>query len=176
MEKGLVQVYTGDGKGKTTAAIGQGIRAVGRGNKVYMLQFLKGGETGELETIKRIHPDFQIFRFEKSRNFVWNLNEEELKELKEEIQEAFDFAQKVLENGECDILILDEVMGVISNKLYPLENIIEIIKSRNEKIEVVLTGRNVPDEIKEIADYVSEVKCIKHPFEKGVPARKGIEF
>lgn len=176
MEKGLIQVYTGTGKGKTTAAIGQGIRTIGRGNKVYMVQFLKSGMTGELETVKRLEPDFKIFRFEKPKGFVWNLTQEQLEELKGEIRQAFDFIKEVLNNKECDMLIMDEIMGVLSNKLLDVTDVVRLLKGKPEDMEIILTGRNVPEEIREIADYISDINCVKHPFEKGIPAREGIEF
>ena len=107
LEKGLIQVYTGDGKGKTTAALGQALRAVGAGYRVYMVQFLKGGSTGELEAAKRLEPEFRIFRFEKERGFFWTLSDSEKKELKSEVNRAFEFIRKWC-GEKCNILILDE--------------------------------------------------------------------
>ena len=176
MIQGMVQVYTGNGKGKTTAAIGQGIRSVGRGLKVYMIQFLKSGETGELKTCNQLGDCFQIFRFEKPRGFFWKLKEEEKKALKEEIEKAFGFAQKVVNNNQCDVLILDEIMGVMSNQVIAVEQICTLIKSKPANMELILTGRNVPQEVVDLADYVSEIQAVKHPMDNGVPARKGIEY
>lgn len=176
MDKGLIQVYTGEGKGKTTAAIGQGIRACGRGKRVYMVQFLKGSETGELLTLKNLEPGFKVFRFEKERGFIWSLCESEIKELKSEISKAFEFVKETLKAGACDVLILDEIMAVLSNRLIEFEDLIDIVKNKPENIELILTGRNVPEEIVELADYVSQIGCIKHPFEKGIAAREGIEY
>ncbi|MCX7842483.1 MAG: cob(I)yrinic acid a,c-diamide adenosyltransferase [Clostridia bacterium] len=176
MEKGLIQVYTGEGKGKTTAAVGQGIRALGRGNRVYMVQFLKSGPSGELEIIKRLEPDFKLFRFEKQRGFVWTLNEEQREELKGEIRKGFEFIKMVLNNKECDVLIIDEIMGVLSNKFLDVNEVVGVLKNKPESIEIIMTGRNVPEEIAEAADYISDIKCVKHPLQKGIPAREGIEF
>lgn len=176
MEKGLIQVYTGDGKGKTTAAIGQAVRAIGRGYKVYMVQFLKGGDSGELHTVKRLEPDFKIYRFEKNRGFFWTLSDEEKRELKREIDEAFEFVKKVIETNECDILILDEIMGVIQNGLLTVEQVLELLEKKPISMEIILTGRNVPKEIEEKADLVTEMKMIKHPFQKGIGGRLGIEY
>ncbi|WP_010252131.1 cob(I)yrinic acid a,c-diamide adenosyltransferase [Acetivibrio cellulolyticus] len=176
MDKGLVQVYTGEGKGKTTAAIGQGIRAYGRGKIVYMLQFLKSSETGELMALKKFEPGFKVFRFEKQRGFVWNLGKEEIEELKGEIAKAFDFVRNTFKEKSCDVLILDEIMGVLGNGLIDIDFVLDVIKGKPEQVELILTGRNVPAEIIEVADYVSQIACIKHPFEKGIPAREGIEF
>jgi cob(I)alamin adenosyltransferase len=173
---GLIHVYTGDGKGKSTAAFGLAIRACGSGKKVFIIQFLKSHPTSELKAIERFGNDVQVFRFEKPRDFVWNLNDKEKQELKNEVQEAFSFACEVMRDGKCELLILDEIMGAIKNDFIATKDLIKSLKSRKKEMEVVLTGRNVPDDILEIADYVSEVKCIKHPYEKGIPARKGIEF
>ena len=173
-KKGLIHVYTGDGKGKTTASIGLGIRAVGREFKVVMIQFLKSSDTGELKTIEKLE-NFEVYRFERPRGFFWTLNEIEKQELQEDIDKAIDFAKERLESGDCDMLILDEVMGSIKNNLVDVDMLVKILKNRKPHIEVILTGRNAPDEIIEIADYISEIRPIKHPFEKGIPARKGIE-
>lgn len=176
LERGYVQVYTGNGKGKTTAAVGQAVRAVGNGLKVYMLQFLKTEPTGELEVAKLIGDRFQIFRFESNKGFFWNLNEEEKKILKSEIDSAYNFAMDVIKNSSCDVFILDEIMGVLSNKLLTEEQVIELIDKKAINMELILTGRNVPDSIKDKADLVTEMKEIKHYMAKGVYVRKGIEY
>jgi len=176
LEKGYVQVYTGNGKGKTTAAVGQAIRAVGNGLKVYMLQFLKTEPTGELEIAKLIGDKFQVFRFESKKGFYWTLNEEEKKILKSEIDKAYNFAMKVINNSSCDVFILDEIMGVLSNKLLTEEQVIELIDKKPINMELILTGRNVPDPIKNKADLVTEMKEIKHYMQKGVYVREGIEY
>lgn len=176
MEKGLIQVYTGNGKGKTTAAVGQGMRAAGSGNRVYMIQFLKSGHTGEISTLKRLEPDFMLFRFEKQRDFFWKLSEQEKLDLKKEITAAFEFAVASVRDGKCDVLILDEIMGAIGNGLLPAKEVEEFLKSKPESVEIILTGRNVPDSILSLADYVSDINCVKHPFQRGIAARKGIEY
>ncbi|KPU42208.1 Cob(I)yrinic acid a,c-diamide adenosyltransferase [Oxobacter pfennigii] len=176
LKQGLVQVYTGSGKGKTTAALGQAFRAAGNGLKVYMVQFLKSGTTGELTSVKKMSPDFQIFRFEKPAGFFYTLSDEEKAQLKKEIEKAFEFCKDVIKKQECDVLILDEIMGVLGNKLLNVEEVLEFIKSKPEKMELIMTGRNVPDEIAAAADLVTEMREIKHYYSKGIPARKGIEF
>jgi len=175
LEKGLIQVYTGDGKGKTTAALGQGLRACGRGLKVYMVQFLKGGDTGELHSVKKLYPLFKIFRCEKERGFFWTLSEREKRELKEEIDNGFEFIKDVIENEECDILIIDELLGVLSNKLLETDDVIKLLAAKPENMEIIITGRNASKEIIEAADLVTEMKQIKHYFNNGVHAREGIE-
>jgi len=176
LKKGYVQIYTGNGKGKTTAAVGLATRASGNEYMVTMVQFLKGGATGELISAKRLQPYFNIYRFEKPRGFFWTLNDAEKEELKEEIQEAYRFCLKQLEEKACDILIMDEVMGALSNNLLTEEQLIELIDKKPEDIELIMTGRNVPERIIEKANLVTEMKEIKHYYTEGVPARKGIEF
>ena len=176
MKKGLIQVYCGNGKGKTTAAIGQGIRATGHGYKVIMIQFLKGRPTGELETLKRLEPEFKVFKFEKQTKFIFEMDEEQKKDLQSDIRNALNFARKVLDTRECDVLILDEILGVVENELLEEEELIKIINNKSEHIELILTGRVVPERIKSLADYISTIEETAHPFYKGVAARKGIEY
>lgn len=176
LEKGYVQVYTGNGKGKTTAALGLGLRAAGDNFSVYMVQFLKTSKTGEIESVKKLDNNFKIFRFEKKRGFFWTLNDEEKKELKTEVQKAYEFCLDTLENSLCDILIMDEVMGALSNKLLSVEQITKLIDEKPENMELVLTGRNVPEAIAEKADLITEMKDIKHYMDKGIAAREGIEY
>jgi cob(I)alamin adenosyltransferase len=175
-KKGCVQVYTGNGKGKTTAAVGLAVRAAGRGLRVYMVQFLKSQNTGELESAKKLEPNFKIFRFEKNRGFFWTLKDEEKKELKEEVQLAYSFCLQSLKEGQCDILIMDEIMGALSNNLVSKEQILELVDIKPENIELILTGRDVPQVIIDKADLVTEMREIKHYYNKGIVSRKGIEY
>lgn len=176
IKEGFIEIYTGEGKGKTTVALGLGMRAAGNKMTVYMVQFLKGGETGELASIKKLEPYFKVFRFEKKRDFFWNLSDEEKDELKGEIRNAYDFCTDVLKNQKCDILIMDEIMGVLINRLLSEEDILKLMELKPKNVELVLTGRNVPLNIINKADLVTEMKPIKHYFEKGIAARKGIEY
>lgn len=176
MDKGFVQVYCGKGKGKTTAAIGLGIRAIGRDLKVIMIQFLKHADTGECKTLKLLEPKFKVFHFEKPRGFTWTLTPEERQEQKAEIKNAINFARKVLDTGECDVLILDEILGAIQAGFVEEEEICDIIQNKPDGIELILTGRVLPDKIAEYADYISEIEAIRHPMTKGIGAREGIEY
>lgn len=176
LNTGYVQIYTGNGKGKTTAAVGQGVRAAGSGLKVIMVQFLKGTQTGELHSLKKLEPDFKIVRFEKPRGFFWTLSDEEKIELKKDIDTGFEFCKNVIKNNECDMLIIDEIMGVLADKLLTIEEVSDFIKSKPKDMELILTGRDVPEKIAECANLITEMKDIKHYFSEGVPARKGIEF
>ncbi|MGC1120073.1 MAG: cob(I)yrinic acid a,c-diamide adenosyltransferase [Candidatus Methanofastidiosia archaeon] len=173
MEKGLVHVYTGNGKGKTTAALGLAIRAAGHGLKVCMIQFMKGRiNYGELETAKLI-PNFEIKQVGRP-DFVSRENPDP-----EDIrlaQEGFEYAKTVISSGQYDMVILDEINVAMDFRLIPRHHVIALIKEKPETVELVLTGRECPPDIVEIADYVTEVLEIKHPYSKGVKARKGIEW
>lgn len=175
LKEGYVQVYTGNGKGKTTAAMGLAFRAAGDGMEVKIVQFLKSWKTGELEAASKFS-NMEIYRFEKVKGFTWDLNEEELAQLKKEVRDAFTFVKKLVENRECDILILDEIMAAISAEFISDEEVLSLINSKPRDMELILTGRNVPNKILERADLVTEMKEIKHYYEKGVNAREGIEF
>ncbi|SHJ64231.1 cob(I)alamin adenosyltransferase [Clostridium cavendishii DSM 21758] len=176
LKKGYIQIYTGNGKGKTTAALGLGLRASGDNLVTYMIQFLKNSDTGELKAVENLGGNFKIFRFESPKDFVWNLNPNEIDILKKEINEAYLFAMSVLEKKECDILILDEIMGVLGNKFLTEEQVLTLMEKKPDDIELVMTGRNVPKTIEEKADLITEMKPIKHYFNKGVEAREGIEY
>lgn len=174
--KGLVHIYTGNGKGKTTAAIGLGIRAYGRGLKVLMVQFLKGSETGEMKALEKLAPGFGLYRTGEVKGFIWNMNEEQKENLKKSEKGTLDYAVKAGSNGDWDVLIMDEVMASITNRLINVHDVLNLIKNKPDKLEIVMTGRNAPAELIELADYVSEINEIKHPFNKGLAARKGIEY
>lgn len=176
LSKGLVQVYTGNGKGKTTAALGQALRAVGRGLRVYMIQFLKTEDTGEIHSVQMLNPKFKIFRFENPRGFFWTLKDYEKLELKEEVRKAFEFCKEVFLSSQCDILILDEIMGVISNGLLPIDEVIDFINSKPLNMELIMTGRDAPLEIINVSDLVTEMREIKHYYNQGVGLRQGIEY
>lgn len=173
--KGLVHIYTGDGKGKTTAAVGLGIRAWGRGKKVLMVQFLKGMESGELIAISKLNSNFIINPGKSIGKFTWEMNEEELQKAATLQKEQFDYALKEMKTNKWDVLILDEIMAAITIKMIPLEDVLELIRCKPDKLEIVMTGRNAPDELIQVADYVSDIREVKHPFSKGIPARRGIE-
>lgn len=176
MEKGLVHIYTGDGKGKTTSAIGLGIRAFGRGFKVLLAQFLKGMDTGELHVLENLGPNFEIYRHKNVKGFFWNMNDQQKEELKKSVREGFQHVKEEIASEKWDMVILDEIMGTIHNKLIDTSEVAELIKNKPVKLELILTGRNAPQELIALADYVSEIKAIKHPMDQGIKARKGIEY
>ncbi len=173
IEKGLVQVYTGNGKGKTSAAFGLALRAIGRGLKVYIIQFIKGGfDYGELYVIDRL-PNLTLKAFGQGKFITEFPPSSKDKEI---AKETLQLAKEVVQSGEYDIVILDEINVALSLHLIKTEEVIELIKNKPKHVELVLTGRYAPKEIIEIADLVTEMKEIKHPFQKGIPPRKGIEY
>jgi len=174
--QGLVHIYTGDGKGKTTAAVGLGIRACGRGLRVLMVQFLKGSPTGEVKTIEKLNPGFVIHRGNEIKKFTWEMSMEELEEAKRVQQEIFNYAGSAASSNAWDMIILDEIMAAVAADMVSIADVAGFIKSKPCDLEVVLTGRNAPNELIQLADYVSEIKAVKHPMDKGIPAREGIEL
>lgn len=175
MEQGLVQVYTGEGKGKTTAAFGLAMRAAGRGFRVVILQFLKGEETGELLFIEKNAPGIEVRRFNSQRKFSWTMNERELALLRSQTREGFDHAARLLRESGCDLLILDEVMAALNAGFITEAELLDLVARRPAGVELVLTGRNAPQALIRAADLVTEMRAVKHPFEKGIAARTGIE-
>lgn len=172
---GLVHIYTGDGKGKTTASIGLGLRAWGRGMKVLMVQFLKGMESGEVIAADKLGPTFTINPGRSMKKFTWQMNESELKEASMAQQEQFKYVLKEIKSNQWDLVILDEIMATIHANMITVEKILELIENKPEKLELVLTGRNAPDALIKKADYVSRIDGVKHPFNKGTQSRIGIE-
>jgi len=173
LEKGLVQVYTGDGKGKTSAAFGLALRAVGRGLKVYIIQFIKGGfDYGELYIVEKI-PNLKLATFGRGK-FVTEIPPSE--EDSKLAREAFELAKRVVKGGEYDVVVLDEVNVALNLKMINIEEVIDLIKNKPKHVELILTGRYAPVQIIDAADLVTEMREVKHPYTQGVPPRKGIEF
>jgi cob(I)alamin adenosyltransferase len=173
VELGMVQVYTGDGKGKTTAAVGLAMRAIGKGLKVLMIQFLKGREYGELVTARRLAGDFEIVQCGLD-TFV-KRGEPSAEDLRL-AQEGLERARRAIMSGEYDIVILDEVNVAVALGVLSVSEVLPLIDDRPPGVELVLTGREAPDEFLERADIITEMKCIKHCYDDGVPLREGIEF
>ena len=171
---GLIHIYTGDGKGKTTAALGLILRASGRGLHVVLGQFLKGRETGELHTLSLL-PGVRVFRGKPLTKFSFQMNEQEKAEV---LQSHNEFIQELAwycRQEETDLLVLDEVIGACGTHLLDESLLIDFLKHKPKHLEVVMTGRNPSPELLELADYVSEICKRKHPCDKGIPAREGIE-
>ncbi len=173
MERGLIQVYTGNGKGKTTAALGLALRAVGRGLKVLVVQFMKGQATGEIEAGQRLSPLLTIHKTGRDA-FVSRSNPDPLDLA--EARRGFALAAEALAGPTHDIVILDEINTAIDFGLVPLADLLHLIDSKPGTVELVLTGRNARPEILDKADLVTEMVERKHYFRKGIPAREGIEM
>lgn len=167
----LIQVYTGNGKGKTTAALGMAIRAAGAGLKVYIGQFVKGRHYSELNSLKKIK-QIKVGQFGKGCFIKKIPGKEDLKLAKNGLEKI----KKIIAARIYDVVILDEINIALKLKLLNLKDVIKVIKKAPKKIELVLTGRNAHPEILKLADLVSEIKEVKHYFKKGLAARKGIEF
>lgn len=172
--KGLVHIYCGEGKGKTTAATGALIRAVGNGMKVVFTQFLKDCKSGELNVIINME-NVRFIYPEKIFGFYWNMTEEEKKEAGKVYKDLFEESVEVAIKEKADMLVLDEIIPACNYGFIPKHDIVSFIKNKPDKLELILTGRNPTGEFIELSDYVSEIKKVKHPYEKGVAARKGIE-
>lgn len=171
---GLIHIYCGDGKGKTTAAVGLAVRCAGRGNKVLLVQFLKSRDSGELYSLAKL-PDIEVMRGKESKKFTFQMNEEEKRALLIEHNKMFEQVLAKIKNGGYSLLIFDEVIGALNAKVFEMPKLIEFLRHKPENLEVVLTGRNPAPELVEIADYVSEMRKVKHPMDKGIMAREGIE-
>lgn len=175
MELGLIHIYCGDGKGKTTAAMGLGIRACGRNKKVLLTQFLKDNDTGELISIEKLGENFQVFKGEPVKKFFKFMTTEEQKQTRSEHEERFRKVTRKAIDENFDLLIMDEIIASTNLELIPINEVIEFLKNKPKSLEVVLTGRNPNEQLVELADYVSEIKAVKHPYEKGINSRVGIE-
>jgi cob(I)alamin adenosyltransferase len=173
--RGLVIVHTGPGKGKTTAALGLAMRAVGSGLRVLMVQFIKGSwHYGELDAAEMLGPDKLTIR-PMGRGFV-KLGGEIDPEDKKAAEEAWTFAREKLFSGEYDMIVLDEINYAINYGLLPVGPVVEALKRKPERVHVVLTGRSAPAEIVEVADTVTEMREVKHAYQKGIEAQRGIEY
>jgi cob(I)alamin adenosyltransferase len=176
LKEGLIQVYTGDGKGKTTAALGQAFRALGRGLKVCIFQFLKDKnyQSGELISAEKFKDSLKIVRGKQvhpcfTKGKISN-------ELIDDIKNMLNDAEEVIKSKEYDVVILDEINNCISDNLINIKKILKILNEKPDNVEIILTGRNAPYEIIQKADLVTNMSLVKHPYEKGIKARAGIEY
>lgn len=161
MEKGFVKIYCGEGKGKSTSSLGRAPVCAGEGKEVFMIQFLKGRYTGTLDYLKRLEPEVKVFRFEKMSRFYEELSEDEQREEELNIRNGVNFARKVVSIGECDVLILDEFLGLVDLGIIAVEDVIQIIRHKPEEMELILTGRNLPEALVDEADYISKIGIVK---------------
>ncbi len=185
LTKGLVQVYTGPGKGKTTAAVGLAVRAAGHGLRTCLIQFLKRGwESGERAALAKLAPGVELHVFGAAEwgdptqaapdTPWWALPPSD--EDRAQAREAFEFAQRTVASGEWDLVVLDEVFAAVRHGLVSAQDVVELIAGKPPRVELILTGRDAPPEVIAAADLVTEMRAVKHPFEQGVQARKGIEY
>ena len=174
-KKGLIIVHTGAGKGKTTAAMGMALRAVGHNLKVLMAQFIKGSwKYGELKAIERLHPHFEIVPL--GEGFIRSDKDAPTPDQIQSVVEAWEFCKEKVRSGQYNMIILDEINYIIDYGLLPLEWVLDTIQKKPEGLHLVLTGRNAHPGIIDAADLVTEMKEIKHPFKNGIKAQRGIEF
>ena len=157
-EKKIVQIYYGNGKGKTTAAMGQSIRAASKGLRTIVIQFLKGKDSQEFSYLKKLEPDIKLFCFEKEEQYYGDLLPEEQEEERKNIINGFNFARKVLNAGECDMLVLDEVLGLVDFGIITIDDIIQLINLRDDYFKLVMTGLSMPPELEEYADMISLIE------------------
>ena len=173
LKKGFVQIYTGNGKGKTTAAIGQAVRAAGSGLKTYIVQFMKEYPYSELKSLYYLNKWITIEQC-GGDDFVYKKRLPSKKEISK-IENGLSKAKRIMLSGNFDIIILDEILVSIYFKLIDKKNVGEFIKAKPEKIELILTGRYAPQSIINLADLVTEMREVKHYYTNGIEARKGIE-
>ena len=161
MERGIVQVFYGNGKGKTSAAVGQCIRAASLGQSVIIIQFLKGNDAEEFNFLEKLEPDIKLFRFEKEKDSFRDLLASQQKEETQNILNGVNFAKKVIDTGECDVLVLDEILGLIDLNIISIEDIIRLIETGDDYTRLVLTGQNLPEELIPYADVISKIELEK---------------
>lgn len=193
LERGLVEIYTGNSKGKTTCAMGLALRAVGHGFMVYVIQFMKGSSyTGELYSSQRLYPNLQIVQFGRNCPYASMIKSgfrkcigcgECFAKGKAQVQDkeiaelAYNHAKETLAREEYDIVILDEINNCLNYDLITPGQVLDLIEIKPKQVELVMTGRYFPpQEIIDAADLVTEMRQIKHPYEKGIPSRRGIEY
>ena len=172
MEHGLIQIYTGNGKGKTTAALGQTLRACGQGLHIFIAQFAKGQSYGELSSLKRFEELVTLKQYGRG-SFIHQKPEAIDFEL---ARRGWQEAREAAADRNYDIVVLDEIGIALHYKLIEPAEVLDFLKHKPSGVELILTGRNIPSEFFDLADLVTEMREIKHPYQKGIKARKGIEF
>lgn len=170
----MIHIYCGDGKGKTTAALGLAVRCAGHGNKVLFVQFLKAWRTGELKSLE-LFPNIEVLRAKETAKFTFQMNEEEKAQVMQDHMVLFEAVKNKCVAEKIDLLILDEVVGACDRGVFDKEALIDFLKNKPQELEVVMTGRNPFAEMVELADYVSEICKRKHPKDRGIMARTGVE-
>ena len=175
MKQSCIHIYCGDGKGKSTAAMGLALRAAGSGEKVLVTQFLKDGTSSELKILREI-PGVQVLTCDKKFGFFWNMTEKEKVQAKNAYEELFEKAVQTVRQENIFLLVMDEFIAAYNHGMIDQKKALAFLKEKPENLEVVLTSRDPAPELVELADYVSEIHKKKHPFDQGLPARRGIEL
>ncbi len=157
MESGIIQAFYGTGKGKTSAAVGQALRELQHGQRITMIQFLKGKVADEFQVLDRLEPDVQIFRFDKSDVSYCDLSESEKEEEKANILNGFNFSKKVLETGESDVIILGELLGLIDLGILTEDDVEDLLRIQGDYRKLIITGTKLPEQIRAYVDEVSEI-------------------
>ncbi len=169
----MLHIYCGDGKGKTTCSMGLAVRAAGHGRKVVVAQFLKGGNSGERAVLEQLST-VTCIPVPETIKFVFAMNEQEKADTRAQMTAAFEQAVQAAQDD--DLLVLDELCSAISTGMVPLETVLAFLDSRPTNLEVVITGRDPAPALQERADYITEMRKVRHPFDKGVNAREGVEW
>ncbi|MDO4173207.1 MAG: cob(I)yrinic acid a,c-diamide adenosyltransferase [Eubacteriales bacterium] len=172
MEQGLIHIYCGDGKGKTTCAFGLALRCAGAGGKVRIVQFLKGGQTGEVTAIQHV-PHVELLRAKRGTKFTFQMNAQERAQARAEHQALLDAA--FTQADGLRMLVLDEIMAACSTGMVEEQHLVALLARKPEQLEIVMTGRNPSDKLLALADYITEMKKVRHPYDRGIAARTGIE-
>ena len=175
MEKGLMHIYHGDGKGKTTAAVGLAVRAAGAGMRVAFIQFMKDGTSAELDVLKRIER-IEVYAIKNTYGFTWNMSEDNRIHLRMQNDKAVKAMIKAVKEELYEMLVVDEMMSAYQGGFVDKTSVLELMQLCKGTIELVFTGRNPAKEILDRADYITEMKNERHPYEKGIIARVGIEL
>lgn len=173
---GLVHLYYGDGKGKTSSAMGIAVRAAGWDKKVCIFQFLKNQLSGEEISFKRFNNITVIKSLSDNNKFFWEMTDEQKKELKDRVLDLYLKLEKEIQENKYNVIICDEILGAIENGLISENKLCNSLKNKPKNLELIITGRRASNKLIDLCDYVSEIKCIKHPFNRGIKARKGIEY
>ena len=171
---GLTHIYCGNGKGKTTASLGIVLRSIGCKFNIVITQFLKDNDSHELDVL-RTFDNVTIISGKGVNGFTKFMNESDLEKVTDIQNEHLKKAIDLCNSGRCDVLVLDEIIGAVNNNTIDYEMLVDFLRNRPKNIEVIMTGRNPKQELIEIADYVSEINKVKHPFDKGIAAREGVE-
>lgn len=169
----MIQLYTGDGKGKTTAAIGQTIRAAGRGWPIVFAQFMKGNDTGELAILRRL-PKIQICRSDEDFGFYRSMTDEQKKKMTVIHDQILDTLLAAAEKGTCKMIVLDEITYPVKWGLIDGNKLQRLLE--HTELEIILTGRDAAPYLADKADYITEMRMLRHPYDKGISAREGIEY